>query len=118
MNMTEALLPHQMPVFLDFDGVMHPEGGSALLVERFSRAGVLEAWLQQCPDVRIVISSTWRVVHSEAEIRGLLGEAISQRLVGMAPLFKDIDPRDFSAAPASHKREAEIIAWLMRNKTD
>jgi hypothetical protein len=88
------------------------EVNSALLLEPFCRVGVLEAWLQQRSDVRIVISSTWRAVHSEAEIGDVLGEFVSRRLVGMTPLFKDIDPGEVGEELAGHKREAEILAWL------
>jgi len=51
----------QFVLFLDFDGVLHPQGGGAA-GPRFSQLPLLEAWLRE-PDharVGIVISSTWR----------------------------------------------------------
>jgi hypothetical protein len=61
--MAEALLDPMRVVFLDFDGVLHPDPPSNEL-PLFCRAMLLEEWLVQHPDVCVVISSTWRLKRS------------------------------------------------------
>lgn len=47
-------------VFLDFDGVLHPAGGSAGQVLPFEWVPLLATLLAQFSDVRVVVHSTWR----------------------------------------------------------
>lgn len=53
-----------MILFLDFDGVMHPNHQPNLLFVRVPR---LALWLEAWPAVDVVISSSWCVNRSQAE---------------------------------------------------
>lgn len=59
-----------MFLFLDFDGVLHPEPlyGDG---ELFCRLPLLEALLREFPEVSIVVSSTWRDTRTVEELRKL-----------------------------------------------
>lgn len=77
--------PHLRLLFLDFDGVLHPclsEQDKA--VEHMCWLHVLEDHLLAHPDVRIVVHSTWRYDHTDAELRSLL-QGLGSRFVGSAP---------------------------------
>ena len=51
-------------LFLDFDGVLHPDG-----IALFSRLGLLEEYLLKMPEIEIVISSTWRETQGFDELK-------------------------------------------------
>lgn len=65
-------------LFLDFDGVLHP--GSGVDSGFMCRAPDLEATLAG-HDVRIVISSSWRLHMKMDEMLGMLPAGIAQRVV-------------------------------------
>jgi hypothetical protein len=78
-------------LFLDFDGVLHDV--SAVEIEHvghgmqfsgsrlFSRLHLLEELLAHCPDVSVVVSSSWQHHCSLADLRILLGAA-GDRVIG------------------------------------
>ena len=68
-----------MILFLDFDGVLHPSNQAGTL---FTWAPRLAAWLEAWPEVDVVISSNWRVAHSQHEMVEMLGPVIGNRIVG------------------------------------
>lgn len=70
-------------IFLDFDGVLHPAEADPAL-PHFCWLPELERLLSAHTDVRIVVHSTWRYDHHDAELRALLG-GLSERFVGSAP---------------------------------
>lgn len=90
-------------LFLDFDGVLHPDRASVDLY--FCRLALLEPWLRQRPTIDVVISSSWREVHPLDELREFFSE--------------DLRPRVISSTPVIHhengEREAEILCWLDNN---
>ena len=63
-------------LFLDFDGVLHPDGGAL-----FSRIGLLEKYLLQTPGVEIVISSSWREEQSIDELKNYFPMTIRDQIV-------------------------------------
>lgn len=71
-------------LFLDFDGVLHPDG-----VALFSQLGVFEEYLSQMPDVEVVISSTWREDHSLEELKKYFSHSVQDRIVGTTPSLED-----------------------------
>jgi hypothetical protein len=78
-----------MILFLDVDGVLHPHveyDATLLLVHR----PALEAVLRACSDVEIVISSTWRINRTLAELRALFSDDIAPRVIGVTPQWRDI----------------------------
>lgn len=96
-----------MILFLDFDGVLHPfhrpAGAFTLLPE-------LERVLRDYDGVDIVISSTWREVHTLEQLRALFSPHMQHRIIGVTPVFSGL------AHP--YIREAEINAWLRETGRD
>lgn len=101
-----------MILFLDFDGVLHPEGEGHLPSDGtdFCFLPRLEALLREFPHVRIVISSMWRERLSHDELRALFAPDIAARIVGATP-----PPRRDVAGYAHARREGEICEWLAAN---
>ena len=95
-------------LFLDFDGVLHPAGGTSA-AGRFARLPLLEALLLEPAflHVEIVVSSTWREAIPLARLRGLFPETLRGRVVDCTPQLDDAD--------VEHPRYREIRAWLNRN---
>jgi hypothetical protein len=100
-----------MILFLDFDGVLHPQehGG-----DLFSRRELLWEILRARPEVRVVFSTAWRERFPLAELIVFAtaqgGEDLVERFVGVTP----IHPLD-QAALGRH-RERECLAWLEANR--
>jgi hypothetical protein len=97
-----------MILFLDFDGVLHPE-------PCFDRANLfsclprLESVLTDFPDIQIVISSTWRENRTLDVLRGFFSEPIQQRIVGATPGWRD---HQGLLEVIGYQRQTEIEAWL------
>ena len=72
-----------MLLFLDFDGVLHP----AFCKERdyFCHMPLFTAVMREHPEVRIVISSTWRLVYPLEELRKAFPADIAARVIGETP---------------------------------
>ena len=71
-------------IFLDFDGVLHPDG-----VARFSRLPLFEAYLSAMPEAEVVVSSTWREDHTLDELRGFFSCALQDKISGVTPSLDD-----------------------------
>lgn len=99
-------------LFLDFDGVMHPERCD--VDKYFCRRELLEAWLRLRPSVVVVISSSWREAHSLDEIQSFFSEDIGPRVVGVTPVLRRCDWEDYDGElpPMRFEREAEVLRWL------
>ncbi len=77
-------------LFLDFDGVLHPKGVSALdengriIIEPliFCWLPILEELLHPHPEVSIVVSSDWRFLATDEDLRNFLG-ALGCRFSGV-----------------------------------
>lgn len=118
--MTKAQHAHDVPItplksepasylFLDFDGVTHPE--KADCDQLFMRDEILNQWLQANPDVQVVISSSWREVHSLSEIRDFFPCEMASRIIGVTP--RDIlKVKRRSDGRPPRDRQAEIEHWL------
>lgn len=97
-----------MILFLDFDGVLHPE-------PCFDRAKLfcflprLESVLHEFSNVSIVVSSTWRDSRSLDDLRGFFSEAIRHRVIGTTPNWRDCTD---ILEIIGFQRHAEIEAWL------
>lgn len=66
-------------LFLDFDGVLHPEVFGA---KEFSCAQFLEEALQPLPLIQIILSTSWKYDHSFSEMCDALPEGLRSRVVG------------------------------------
>lgn len=98
-----------MILFLDFDGVLHPCGDAYRAATLFARLPALEALLREYPDVRIVVSSSWRTDGLEA-LRAMFSDDIGARIIGLTPITER-SPDGYMPA----MREQEIINWLTAN---
>ena len=90
-----------MILFLDFDGVLHPEGEGHLPNDGtdFCFLPRLEELLREFPHVRIVISSSWRERLAYPTLLKPFSEDIRARIIGTTP------PRKFALSalgPRSH----------------
>ncbi|WP_241027082.1 HAD domain-containing protein [Variovorax sp. RKNM96] len=97
-----------MILFLDFDGVLHPEGEDNTLNggADFCFLPRLEALLREFRDVKVVISSFWREQVLYKTLLNPFSSDIRARILG-ATL-----PSGFGLPPPYRKREGEILAWL------
>ncbi len=71
-------------IFLDFDGVMHPEGKQA-----FSRADYFADIIKDKNDIFIVFSTSWREYTTVDKLSSYLPESIRHKCVGKTPLLKN-----------------------------
>lgn len=100
-------------LFLDFDGVLHPDPDPDQWPDRgecFTCLPVLEDALRglDCP---VVISSGWRSLYPLAELIAQLGE-VGPRVVGITTHLSHL-PRSLNKGRAI--RQAEILHWLEIN---
>lgn len=99
-------------LFLDFDGVLHRDG--APVDELFCKIPVLEQALRRCPDVDVVISSSWREVHPLDEIQEYFSPDIGVRIIGVTPVRPALE--EIPTQLWSFVREAECVAWITENR--
>jgi hypothetical protein len=103
---------HEMIIFLDFDGVLHPECCES--DQLFCRTEPLWQILRECPDVQVVFSTSWREVHQPEELRDFVthggGEDLAHRFIGSTPILESSEHR--------YKREAECREWLRINSCE
>jgi hypothetical protein len=102
-HMTDVRLNPSLVLFLDFDGVLHPDP-PAHQNPPFCKAPQLEGWLQEHSQVVVVISSTWRLTRTMDQIKGYL-PGWQERIVGSTPDM----PAD------SYQRQGECEAWMRMN---
>ena len=84
----------QHVLYLDFDGVLHPEdvyhhprrglyfGGRGAGHELFENAPLLAAALEPYPDVSIVLSTSWVRAFKYSRAKSYLPPALRQRVIG------------------------------------
>jgi len=111
-NAAYAPRENQLILFLDYDGVLHPDPcpDAARLFENAER---LARVLEEFPEVGIVLSTSWRNVRSETELLEPLPEILRHRVLGVTPNFSE-----FSAAAARipYQRHAECEQWLQMHE--
>lgn len=99
-------------VFLDFDGVTHPE---CCKTERlFTSVPLIEEVLRRHTSVEVVISSSWREHHPLSELRAFFSHDMSHRVVGVTP----VAPRHRAEPSPAAVRETECLTWLAANRPD
>ena len=96
-----------MILFVDFDGVLHPQNKGAV----FTCTSVLWAVLRLHPHLRVVISSSWRWDRSLENMKRLVtangGEDLAGRIVGVTPKLRH--------TIYAGSRQLECEAWLQAN---
>jgi hypothetical protein len=105
IRLLEEYLSGVILVFLDFDGVMHPVGCERS--HHFCQRDLFEEVIREHPEVRIVISSTWRTAYPMAEIKRFFSPDIADRIIGKTPTHEDDE---------EHIRYREIRALLQNPK--
>lgn len=100
-----------MIIFLDFDGVLHPEpyARPELLLRELPR---LERVLRHFPQAQIVVSSTWRNTRTLGELQDLFSPDVARQVIGVTPAWRDLDQVVYS-----YQRQAEVEAWLRANRS-
>lgn len=106
----DAVLRRLRPtIFLDFDGVLHPEGLDD--VSRLFECA-LRLWkiLRAVPAAQVVFSTSWRTEHSLDELVDFAttggGEDLADRFIGVTPTIKVFDELgDY------RQRERQCLAW-------
>lgn len=98
-----------MILFLDFDGVLHPQydGEPTPVSEVFCHLPRFESVMRDFPCVDIVISSSWRNEFTLDELRSRFSPDIAARIIDVTPLAEYIDGRYLHA-----RREGEILKWM------
>lgn len=77
-------------LFLDFDGVTHPD--PCLAEGAFCQLPLIEDVLLEFPSVEIVISSSWRDHHSIEELREFFALEIRSRVIAVTNSIKHPGP--------------------------
>lgn len=106
-----------MILFLDFDGVTHPEFCDP--VGYFCRLPAIEAVLREYPHVEIVVSSTWRLdfddeAESTIQMRKHFSFDIASRVVGVTP---DIRSPEQKNAPRTWVTGLRGTPWIALDDT-
>jgi hypothetical protein len=101
-------------VFLDFDGVTHPEPTSGPV---FIQLPWIEGVLRAYPQVPIVISTSWRESHPLDVLRCNFSSDISPRVLDATPVMDWSARLHHPALVSRASRQAEIEAWLYANLT-
>jgi len=99
-------------VFLDFDGVLHPDPCRDH-TRLFEHAPRLAAALAPFAQLAVVLSTAWRTEHGAQALAMQLPPALRQRVVGATRAFHEIDRRP---ALAAYRRQAECQDWIDREQ--
>jgi len=99
-----------MYIFLDIDGVLSPMSTWGENKENkysaFDKDCLMffENAVRPYKDIKIVISSTWKLIHTLKEIRQFFSDDIQPLIVGMIP--------DTYGRIESYERHSEVLAYL------
>lgn len=95
-------------LFLDFDGVLHPEFCHES--RHFCCLPFFEEALRRVLDVDIVITSTWRLQRELEELLVHFSADVAHRVIGVTPAMSLLN--DVPDSLVSFEREAECNEWL------
>ena len=96
-------------IFMDFDGVTHPWGE----VEDFRCLPLIESVIREFEEVRIVISSDWRMLFSLQKLVARFAEDIRPRVAGVTAHMLPKQGADLHGL-----RERESMLWLGQHEAD
>jgi hypothetical protein len=99
-------------VFLDFDGVLHPDPCHDV-TRLFENAPRLALALIDFPRVVLVLSTAWRQGATYEQLLVLLPQPLRERVIGVTPNFGDFSS---AAALIPYRRQAECMRWLLQNR--
>lgn len=95
-------------LFLDFDGVLHPEFCHDS--KHFSCLPYFENALRLLPEASVVITSTWRLQCPIEHLQARFSPDVAPRVFGATPEFNTLE--DVPESLLGYEREAECDAWL------
>lgn len=100
-----------MILFLDFDGVLHPDPcfDTGRL---FEHAALLVKALADFGEVCVVLSTSWRTSKSLEALTEPLPAELQVRVIGTTPLFSTFSPPPHLVP---YRRQAECAQWLHVN---
>lgn len=105
-----------MIIFLDFDGVLHPESAVSTRVS-FEHLPRLWRILRAVPEVEVVFATSWRNSHSFDELVAIVtnggGEDLVHRFIGVNPV---VDKASREQGALGHRRE-ECLLWIEANRS-
>lgn len=101
-----------MIVFLDFDGVLHPDP-CAEPARLFEHGPRLAQALRSFPAVALVLSTSWRQKRPYDQLLQMLPPLLQQRTIGLTPTFGDFTP---ATGLTPYRRQAECAHWLEHNR--
>lgn len=109
-----------MIVFLDFDGVLHPENTDSK-TELLNRLPLVEEVLREFPRAEIVISSAWRLNWRDPsvatlEMRKYFSEDIAPRVMGVTPNYIYLNRQDAPDGLHLYQRQWECVMWLRAHR--
>lgn len=110
-NPGEGAVPAVQILFLDFDGVMHPEFCNES--KHFVHRDTFETVMRSAPQVELVISSTWRQKRSLDVLKTLFSHDVASRIIGTTPLYAQLE--DVPDTLQGYEREAECRDWLRQH---
>ncbi len=106
---------NELPViFLDFDGVTHPD--PCFDDNLFCRLPLIEEVLLEFPGVGIVISSSWREYHPISEMREYFTAAIQPRILGATPSLGQPTSDWLPGSLPQFQRQWECASWMKANR--
>ena len=104
-----------MVLFLDFDGVLHPE----ILGQLDDFSCGLHLWniLRACPNVDVVFSTSWKGTYPVDELIAFAtqggGEDLAHRFIGTTPSV--VREKGANYTGQYYRRETECRLWLAGN---
>lgn len=105
-----------MILFLDFDGVLHPETALSTRVD-FQHLPLLWKILRAVPEVEVVFATSWRNSHTLDELVAIVttggGEDLARRFIGVNPV---VDKASREQGDLGHRRE-ECLQWIDNNRS-
>ncbi len=102
-------------MFLDFDGVTHPEPCDD--AQLFDSLSLIEEELIRFDGVHIVVSSSWREHYSLDQLRAHFCADLRPRVIGVTPSIKRPSSTWLPGHVSRHEREWEIESWMKENRS-
>ena len=102
-------------LFLDFDGVTHPD--PCRKDEYFRQLPLIENVLREHMHVNVVISSSWRYDHRLPELQAYFSTDIRSRVIDVTPYVARTDDEGWIPHHLlQHHREWECRKWMRQHR--
>lgn len=103
---------NKLYLFLDFDGVMHPQPYDE---NAFCQLPLIEVVLREFISVNIVISSSWREQSDLSSLKRMFSEDIGLRVIGETKFYRDPALDHLINPVTDFERQWEIELWMREN---